>query len=401
MLAASILVALALLVPPPAAAADPPQTAAPAEQPAARMPADLAELLAPVLASSGVPALGVAVVDVDGLVGIGAAGVRVKGADDSATIDDRWHLGSCTKAMTAALAATLVRDERIRWTSTVGEVLGPSIPDLDQGWRDVTLEDLLRHRGGAPAQPPAAVWTAAWQCDESPKACRTAFVRSLLAAPPAQARGTFAYSNQGYAIAGRMLEVVAGDIAWEALLEERLMRPLGATSIGFGPPRRAAGEANPSGHAEDGSVSDVDNPNAIAPAGTVHSTLEDWSRFVRVFLRAPREGDPLRLDRATWDALLAAPDDRANPYGLGWRIAERAWGGRVITHAGSNTVWFCVAWVAPERGFAVLVACNQGGAAATKACDEVAGAAIRWFTERTKTAETAPRDPAQPAAAPR
>ena len=46
-------------------------------------------------------------------------------------------------------------------------------------------------------------------------------------------------------------------------------------------------------------------------------------------------------------------------------------------HAGSNTRNMAVVWMAPRRRFAVLVATNQGGAGAAKACDEAAAALIR------------------------
>ena len=39
-------------------------------------------------------------------------------------------------------------------------------------------------------------------------------------------------------------------------------------------------------------------------------------------------------------------------------------------------MWFCVAWIAPERDFAVLAATNQGGDAGAKACDAVSGALV-------------------------
>jgi CubicO group peptidase (beta-lactamase class C family) len=39
------------------------------------------------------------------------------------TLDDRWHLGSCTKSMTASLAAMLIEDGLLRWDTTVGEIL--------------------------------------------------------------------------------------------------------------------------------------------------------------------------------------------------------------------------------------------------------------------------------------
>ena len=42
------------------------------------------------------------------------------------------------------------------------------------------------------------------------------------------------------------------------------------------------------------------------------------------------------------------------------RVPGAAWaGGPALTHAGSNTMWFAVAWLAPRKDFAVLVACNQ------------------------------------------
>jgi len=47
-------------------------------------------------------------------------------------------------------------------------------------------------------------------------------------------------------------------------------------------------------------------------------------------------------------------------------------------------MWFCVTWIAPEKDFAVLVACNKGGTEADKACDEAASALIKWVGEELK-----------------
>lgn len=58
-----------------------------------------------------------------------------------------------------------------------------------------------------------------------------------------------------------------------------------------------------------------------------------------------------------------------------WIIADgQPWaGGPALTHAGSNTMWFAVAWLAPEKDFAVLVACNQ---ADDDACNDAVVALI-------------------------
>jgi len=354
-------------------------------------PGDLAAAIEPIRAAHDLPALAAAVVDLDGVEAIGFTGVRAKGEDSAIRPEDRFHLGSCTKAMTATLAAILVHDGVLRWESTVGETLGPDFTVMDASWRDVTLEELLRHTGGAPGGAPPEAWKRAIRCTESSRDCRRAFVASLLEVPIAQPRGTPVYSNQGYAIAGTMLEK-ATDKAFEELITERLFAPLQITSAGFGVPPEA------SGHRPDGTPVRFDNPSAITPAGRVHMTMEDWAKFIALHLR--RDGGvALPLVRADFDRLhrlMAAPTNAAPPAGdgddvaaapqeppregmaLGWMVAQRPWGGRVLTHAGSNTLWFCVAWLAPERGFAMIAATNSGGPAAPKACDEAVVAAHAW-----------------------
>ena len=49
----------------------------------------------------------------------------------------------------------------------------------------------------------------------------------------------------------------------------------------------------------------------------------------------------------------------------------------MLQHNGSNTMNFCILWVAPLRDVAVLAVTNQGGDAAQKAADEAVEALIR------------------------
>lgn len=381
--------------------------AAPAAAPK-RQVGDPASIVEAVRAKHNLPALIVATVSGSCLELSAAAGVRSNATREGFSLNDRVHLGSCTKAITATLAALLVHDGTLKWDSTVGAVLGPSCASMDASWRDVTLEELLRHAGGAPANAPREAWAQAWKCNDASRACRRAFIESIVSQPIAQPRGKFVYSNQGYAIVGAMLEQVT-DAEYETLATDRLFKPLGMTSAGFGPPPEA------SGHTPDGTPSNIDNPAAISPAGRAHMTMEDWGKFVALHVRR-NGGAALPLTRADFDhlhslmapapAVAPAPDqgDAATPdataaapppsegMALGWMVVQRPWGGRMLTHAGSNTVWFCVAWLAPDRGFAVLAATNQGGPKATKACDEAIGAVLAWraaqqaIEERAKAA---------------
>lgn len=325
------------------------------------------------------PGLVCAVVTKDGGVrAIGADGVREAGREGAITPQDRMHLGSCTKAFTATLAAVLVSDGKLRWDSTVGEVFGVSVARMDEAWKPVTLEQLLRHRGGAPAAADPKDWAAAWACGSAGKTCRSAFVEAMLARAPVGV-GTFAYSNQGYAVAGRMIEIAAGDTKdYETLLAERVLAPLGIERFGFGVPTKAEA-ASPVGHADSGVVRDIDNPNAIAPAGTLHMPVGEWAKFIAFHLGAKA---PAALEGAARQLPKLHERSKGEPNeALGWMVAARPWGGEVLTHAGSNTVWYCVAWLAPEKGFAVLAASNQGGDSAAKACDDACAAMIRALPE--------------------
>ena len=90
--------------------------------------ASLNPVLHPYLSRYELPALAAAVVRNGELIASGAVGTRRAGTNSPVTIDDRFHIGSDTKAMTALIAATLVEEGRIRWTSSVSEVFPGSRP---------------------------------------------------------------------------------------------------------------------------------------------------------------------------------------------------------------------------------------------------------------------------------
>ncbi len=317
---------------------------------------------------------------IDGkVVEIGAAGVRRADSGEKVTVDDLWHIGSCTKSMTATLAAILVEEGRIKWDTTVGETL-KSAPSLADGWKEATIEQLLQNRAGAPKNPPEALWAAAWEGTGTPRQQRRDFVFGLLRTAPESKPGThYQYSNQGYAIAGVMIEQITGR-PWEDLMRERLFRPLGMKSAGFGSPGRRQplghkGKLPPLRPVEPGRG--ADNPAAIGPAGTVHCSIADLARYAGCHAEAGRGGKTL-LKHETFARLHQPPED--GDYASGWSVTERPWaGGKTLTHAGSNTMWFAVMWVAPEKRAAFVAATNTASDTAHAACDEAVG----WLIRRT------------------
>lgn len=338
------------------------------------LPRDASGEVATLRSKHGVPALAAAYWKDGALVAFGVDGVRERGSEVEVTAADRFHLGSCTKSMTATLIAMFVEDGTLRWDSTVGEVFEDLAEDLDPAWLDVTLTQLLTHRAGAPGDLRGyadGLGLVILGSKQPPPAMRLVLLEGVCAVPPKHAPGTtYEYSNNGYMIAAAMLERATGE-TWEHLIQTRLFDPLGMTTAGFGAPSSKDELDQPRGHWANGkSAKRFDNPACYGPAGTVHASLEDWLKYLQLHLAGAR-GEPTDLLGPESFARLHEPVGSNPEYAMGWIVTERPWaGGRALTHAGSNTAWYCTVWIAPAANLIILAASNQGGDAAAKATDQ-------------------------------
>lgn len=360
-----------------------PAASARAEEARGELGEAVLERLHPLREAHGLPALAGLVIRSGRVGGIAAVGSRRAGSAEAVTVDDPWHLGSCTKAMTATLIGRLVEGGSLRWDSALGELFPELASTMVAPWPEVTLEQLLMHRAGAPAGlQREGLWGRLFVDERTPiSELRRGVVASLTRHPPEHAPGgRFLYSNPGYTVAGAAAEQVLGR-PYEVLLQELLLAPLAMARTGFGPPGRHAVMDAPWGHRRvgealhpmDPAAFGADNPAAIAPAGTVHAPLEDWARFVALHLRGARgelrADDPLR-ERTTFEQLHFPRGDEG--YALGWGAGQRPWaGGRVLTHSGSNTMWFATVVIAPDANAAALAVTNCGGPPAERACREL------------------------------
>jgi CubicO group peptidase (beta-lactamase class C family) len=316
-------------------------------------------------------------VTVEGLQSLAVCGVRKAGTPIPAMPEDLWHLGSNTKAMTSTLAAIAVETGKLKWESTLGEVF-PTQADLKKSpLAQATLTQLLSHWSGLPANAP---WGTLMLAGGDLRSQREAALQLAARTPDLPTPGAqHLYSNWGYALAGHMLEEV-WDAPWEDLMMKKVFTPLGISHAGFGGTGTVGKIDQPWPHKADGSPMPnngpaVDNAPVLGPAGTVHMPLADWARFITEHL-AGRAGKGKLLKSAASYQHLHTATQSGNPYAYGWVALERKWGGHVIHHNGSNTMNHSVAWLAPEKGFAVIGCTNCGSDVAAKALDEVAGLLI-------------------------
>lgn len=337
-------------------------------------------MLEPHLEKRKFPAFAAAVVRGTNIVAAGAVGFRKIDGTEKVTIDDKFHIGSCTKSVTALLAAFLDREGVVHLTNTVGDVLkGWKLPERA---KEIPLEFLLQNRSGIGNDPERKLWARAFKDSGAAEAQRRRFLEGFLKSPLEAAPGEkYIYSNVGFALAGAMLEIAA-DKSWEDLVRERIFDRLNLESAGFGPLTKGDAVNQPWGHVwKDGEATAVppgDNPVAIAPAGRVHMSILDCARYAAFHLQAAQGKIPeLQSYR---DDLYQAP--KGSSYGMGWIVAKRSWaGGKVLTHAGSNTMFFTVIWIAPEKDFACVVATNVADRdnVVAGACDEIVGELIKTF----------------------
>lgn len=357
-------------------------------------------LLAPIREKHKVPGLVAGIVTSRGLQSAGAVGLRKAGSPEAITVHDQLHIGSDTKAMTATLLGQLVDEGKLSWQSTVGDVFPHLKAEVHPDFVHVTLEQLLTHRAGLPANLPYGQFA-----DVSVVAQRQALLKKALAEAPLDAPGTkFSYSNVGYIIAGHFAEQITGR-SWEELMRSELFEPLGMSSAGFGPPgmkdsgTKGTGTKDavdqPWGHQlifGKAQALQLDNPEVLGPAGRVHCSIADWALFVALHLQGARNETKF-LKPETFKTLHTPP--AGQEYAAGWGLVERPWaGGRALMHAGSNTMWYAVAWLAPERDVAYLAVVNQGGDAAREACDAAVAALILEWQKPPADAAAAADKPA-------
>lgn len=350
-------------------------------------PENLNALLEPIRQKYDLPALAGAIVTSKGLTAVGAVGNRKYGTDSPVSVNDQFHLGSDTKAMTATMLATLVEEGKLSWTTTIEQVFPSLVSKMNPAYRRVTLEQLLAHRAGFTEEswPKGKNLRDMYSLPGTPREQREAYVAMVLREPPVNEPGSrFLYSNRSYAVAGAMAEKVAND-SWENLMQKRLFDPLGMSTCGFGAMGTPGKLDQPWQHTltltrhhpiEPGPRSD--NAPVIGPAGTVHCSVIDWGKFLTAHLRG-EQGQPGILRPETFKQLHTPP---FGDYGFGWMMVNRPWaGGRALTHAGSNTQNFAIVWMAPAKDTAVLVMTNQAGGETFNACDAAAAALVLHFSQ--------------------
>lgn len=330
------------------------------------------ERLSQTRTASGAPAMGAAYARATGPVTVMVDGVRAADDTVAVTASDRWLLASVSKSMTGTLIALLVETGGISWDTTVAELLSDGAPDMLDAYKPTTFRHLLSHHAGLQrniADADFGTFSRVPLRDARDERLRYASL-ALKQAPVSAPGERMLYANNGYVVAGAMLEARYGQ-PWEKLIETYLFRPLGISSFGFGPPGTPEKQDQPLGHLRqrsDGALvpgrpssgRSIDNPYAMGPAGRIHMNLGDLITYLRAHLQRPENF----LTRANWATLHTPPFTPG--YAMGWFIGD----GGMIYHSGSTPWWESMVRVDHARG---VVAATVANVSAPKTAGALSG----------------------------
>ncbi|GIG64516.1 serine hydrolase domain-containing protein [Phytomonospora endophytica] len=310
------------------------------------------------LADGDVPGAAVTIVaggQVAYTAGYGLADIAAGAPVDPATTG--FYTASTAKLFTAAAVLQLADQGRLDLNTDVNEYLTDvEVPDTYPG-KPVTLEHLLTHTAGF--DPDAGMLgIAATTAEELPS------LGESLTEVPERIRepGTvLAYDNYGVALAGHIVELVAG-VPYDRYINENIYAPLGMTGATASQPHPAAVDENlatgyrPSGDGQSETAGDY-NPWSPTGPGQV-TTAADMGRFMLDQLSGASvlgAGIPERMMARHY-----AQDPRMP--GMGYIYEERPRNGqRVIFKGGDGTGYHNDMSLLPDQGIGVFVTVNGDG----------------------------------------
>ena len=349
-----------------------------------------------------VPGVAVAVVKGDEVLLARGFGLRDREKGLLVTGKTLFAIGSCTKAFTTFVMATLVDEGKLDWQKPVRTWMPEFALKDPFASERMTPVDLVTHRSGMPRHD--LLWYNA-------TASRKEMVARLRDLDPSRDfRTTFQYNNAMFLTAGYLVERITGK-SWEDAVRERVFAPLGMTSANFSVVDSQKGSDFALPYDERSGAPrrlEFRNVTNVGPAGSINASVEELAAWMRVHLNGGRLGGRKVLNASSVAELHAPvmetgrrisprdPDVVPGGYALGW--FTDSYRGHLRVHHGGNVDGFsAVVVLVPEQkvGVAVLVNVDSSGfpeVVARQALDRLLGLPPKdWSAQRLalKNAESA------------
>lgn len=333
------------------------------------------QAIAQTMTTFQVPGVAVAIVKDNNVVMSQGFGVIEHGKSAQVTSDTLFGIASNTKAMTAAILASLVDEGKLTWQTKVIDIIPEfQMPDA-YVTREFTIIDLLAHNSGLGlGAGDLMIWphTTLTNAD---------IIKGLKFLPEVSSfRSEFAYDNLMYVIAGEVIVRITGK-SWQTVIKERIFTPLGmdntrATFSLIEQENKNVARA----HVPLKGKLNVVGGNFLekfSSAGSVASSVNDMSLWLKAQLNQGAYGEPndensprifsAKQSKAMWQArtLLPVSDSATaqdkthfSAYGLGWFMKDYH-GVKLLHHSGGILGMVSKVVLVPEQALAMVILTNQ------------------------------------------
>lgn len=254
-----------------------------------------------------------------------------------------FRLGSITKQFTAVAILQLEEAGKL----SVKDSITKFIPGYPMHGRVITVEHLLTHTSGIKSYTGMKEWTAEVRRRDMPLDTLIAFFRDQpMDFDPGE---KWSYSNSGYVLLGKIIEVVSG-MPYDRYLDEKIFKPLELKQTAYDTTlkiirNRAKGYGKGDRGYEHAEYLSMTQPHA---AGSLISTVEDLYRWYTDLGSGQIIGRS-QLDKAFTP--FATNDGKETDYGYGWFIGD-LYGSKVIHHGGGINGFLTMGiWVPSEELF--------------------------------------------------
>jgi CubicO group peptidase (beta-lactamase class C family) len=326
------------------------------------------------MAAFQVPGIAVAIIKDNEIVLSKGFGVVKHGSQQKVNADTLFGVASNTKAMTAALLASLVDEGKLNWKTKVIDIIPEfQLPDA-YVTREFTILDLLSHNSGLGlGAGDLMIWPETTLTNQD-------VIKGLKHLPQVSSfRSEFAYDNLMYVIAGEIIAKITGK-PWHEVIQSRIFDKLGMKNT------RAKFSLIPDNNKNvarahvplEGKLHVVGGNflEKFSSAGSVASSVNDMSLWLKAQLNLGKYGQngeqDLRLfseqqSREMWQArtLLPVPEratvqDKTHftAYALGWFVKDYH-GVKVIQHTGGILGMVSKVVMVPEENLAMVILTNQ------------------------------------------
>lgn len=322
------------------------------------------------LERSGTPGLELAIIENGEVTYANGYGVRELGKPKRVDADTLMMIGSVTKSLTTLMMATAVDEGKFKWDDKVQAVL-PTFSMGDPALAaQLKVEELVCACSGVPRRDMPLVF------EFEKKKPEDVFVELAQMKPTTGLHETFQYQNHlvaagGYLAARAVLPKVPAGAAYDKLMQERILTPLGMkrSTFDFDKAVKDPNHALPHSTDLEGKHFPVVLGHErfatyIRPSGGLWSSANEMARYVAEELRQGALPDGKRIASAQnvthrWGPQVAIGADLH--YGLGWMVAKTK-GVRVVSHGGGTMGFATFVFFLPEKGVgAVLIANGTGG----------------------------------------